>query len=73
MLNSEGPIETARQRTDTDDRKVDLIIRELDRYKLKVVALQDTKWFCSGIYKVWESMLLTERRGCGCSTEWSGN
>ena len=64
------------QRTDTDDRKVDLIIHELDRYKLKVAALQETKWFCSGIYKVWESMLLTdysERRGCGCLTEWSGN
>ena len=67
ILNAEGPIKTASQRTDSlkaDDRKVDLIIRELDtcRYKIKVAALQETKWFSSGIYKVGESMLVTAGR-----------
>ena len=47
MLGTEGSIKTARQGRDTlhaEDRKVDLVVRELGRYNIKVAALQETKW-----------------------------
>ena len=47
MLDAEGSVETARQGRDTllaEDRRVDLIIRELERYDIKMAALQETKW-----------------------------
>lgn len=47
LLDAEGPVETARQGRDIEngeDRRIDLVIRELDWYNVKVAALQETKW-----------------------------
>ena len=57
MLDAEGSVETARQGTDArkaEDRKVDLVVRELGRYGVKVAALQETKWFGRAVYQVGE-------------------
>ena len=65
MLDTEGSIETARQGRDTlhaEDRKVDLVVRELGRYNIKVAALQETKWMGNAVYEVGESVLLTAGR-----------
>ena len=64
LLDAEGPIETARQGRDAvqaEDRRADLVIRELSRYT-KVAALQETKWFGSGIYHVGDSIVLASGR-----------
>ena len=65
MLDAEGPVETARQDRGpllAEDRKVDLIVRELVRYNIKVAALQETKWLGSAVYDVGDSVLLTAGR-----------
>ena len=57
MLDAEGSVETVRQGTDArkaEDRKVDLVVRELGRYGVKVAALQETKWFGRAVYRVGE-------------------
>ena len=62
MLDVEGSVETARQGRDTahaQERKVDLVVRELDRYAIKIAALQETKWLGSNTYSVGNSVLLT--------------
>ena len=61
LLDSEGPIETARQRSEVDrveDRKIDLVVRELGRYGVKVAALQETKWFGNAVYRVGDCTVL---------------
>ena len=51
MVDIEGPVEIASSRGDREeDRKVDLIMREMRRYNVKVTALQETKWFGSEVY-----------------------
>ena len=65
MLDTEGSIETARQGRDmlhAEDRKVDLVVRELGRYNIKVAALQETKWMGNAVYEVGDSVLLTAGR-----------
>ena len=65
MLDTEGSVETARQRQNThhaEDRKVDLVVRELERYNIKVAALQETKWMGNHVYHVGDSVLLTAGR-----------
>ena len=65
MLDAEGSVETARQGRDTllaEDRRVDLIIRELERYDIKMAALQETKWLGSNVYNIGKSVLLTSGR-----------
>ena len=55
ILDAEGSVETAGQGTDArkaEDRKVDLVVRELGRYGEKVAALQETKWFGRAVYRV---------------------
>ena len=64
-MDVEGPIETARQRGEmnvVDERKIDQVVAELDRYKVVVVALQETRWFGNGVYKVEESVVLAAGR-----------
>ena len=61
LLDTEGPVETARQGRDTvdgEDRRIDLVIRELVRYNIKVAALQETKWMGNGVYQVGSSTVL---------------
>ena len=53
MLDTEGSVATAKQGRDTlyaEDRKVDLVIRELGRYNINVAALQETKWMGDEVY-----------------------
>ena len=48
LLDVEGPIETARQRDDTqvsDEQKIDQAVDKLGRYNTDIAALQETKWF----------------------------
>ena len=53
MLDVEGSIVTARQcknSVQAEDGRVDLIVQELDRYNIRVAALQETKWYESTVY-----------------------
>ena len=64
-MDAEGPIETARQRkgaVQAEDRRADLVVRELHRYNIRIAALQETKWFGSGLYHVGDSVILTSGR-----------
>ncbi len=58
MVDTEGPVEIASSRGDRgEERKVDLIVREMRRYNVKV-----TKWFGSEVYRVTGSVALTSGR-----------
>jgi hypothetical protein len=64
-LDSEGPVETARQGRDVaygEDRKVDQVVKELCRYGVKVAGLQETKWFGSAVYRVSGCVVLAAGR-----------
>ena len=43
---------TVGDRTSDEDRKVDWIVREIKWYSVKVVDLQETKWFGNVVYDV---------------------
>ena len=61
LLDSEGPIKTARQRSEVDrveDWKINLVVRELGRYGVKIAALQKSKWFGNAVYKVGDCIVL---------------
>ena len=48
LFDNEGTVETARvssEVSESEDRRIDLFIRELNQYNIKVAALQETKWF----------------------------
>ena len=65
LLDTVGPIETARQRCvgrDAEDRRIDQVIDILEDYCVTVAALQETKWFGSEIYTVGKSLVLTAGR-----------
>ena len=66
LLDSEGPIEVARQSPAchqiSEDRRVDLVIRELQRYNISAAALQETKWFGTAAYTVGKSVVLEAGR-----------
>ena len=62
LLESEGSVETARQTREislAEDKKIDLVIRELDRYGVKIGALQETKWFGNAVYTSRKYFLLS--------------
>ena len=60
MVDTEGPVEIVSSRGDwREDRKVDMIVREMWRYNVKMTALQKTKWFGSEVYRVTRSVVLT--------------
>jgi len=65
-LDVEGTIETARRGVDDaevmDERKIDQVVGELNRYKVDVAALQETKWFGNGVYEVGGSVVLAAGR-----------
>ena len=90
MLNAEGTVETARQGAEVknslkEERKVDLVIRELDRYGVTIGAMQETKWFGVAEYKVGECCACSwkactnprgtcsERRGSSHSAIWTSH
>ena len=66
LLDIDGSIETARKGVGdaevVDERKIDQVVGELNRYKVDVAALQETKWFGSGVYEVGKSVVLAVGR-----------
>ena len=63
LVDTKGPIEVASQRNENgEDRKVDLVVGKLAMYDMVIGALQETKWFGCGTYKVSDSMVLTSGR-----------
>jgi len=68
LLDMDGSIETVRQGSESgevsvvDERKIDQVVGELDRYKVVVAALQETKWFGNEVYRVGDCVVLTAGR-----------
>ena len=66
LVDIDGTIETARgglgDVSVPDERKVDQVLSELDRYHVVVAALQETKWFGCEVYRVGESVVLSAGR-----------
>ena len=65
LLDNEGSIETARQGRESDgteDRRIDLVLRKLGRFRIKVAALQETKWFGNAEYYIGRSIALNAGR-----------
>ena len=74
MLDVESPVETARQGAEVansvkEEQKVDLVVRKLDRYRITIGALQETKWFGEAEYRVRESVVLAAGRPVPASGE----
>ena len=73
LLDSEGPIETARARSEAslfiEDRRIDQVLQQLNRYNIYVAALQETKWFGNAVYSVGESTVLASGRPTPLSVE----
>ena len=66
-MNQSGPVETAYVRAprnicEKDDRRIDLVVLELDRLRVEVAGLQETRWFGSGVYRVGDSVVLSSGR-----------
>jgi len=58
-------VETARQHKEVrqfNDRRIDQVMRELERYQISVCALQETKWFGEAVHKVGGSTVLAAGR-----------
>lgn len=36
---------------DAEDRRIDQVVEVLERYKIKVAALHESKWFSNDIYR----------------------
>ena len=65
LVDVEGPVQTARQRKEVanaEERRIDQAVSELNRYKIDVAALQETKWFGDETYRVGNCMVLTAGR-----------
>jgi len=66
LLDNEGPIEVAWQgpahHQFSEDRRIDLVIRELQHYSISVAGLQETKWFGTAVYTVGKSVVLSAGR-----------
>ena len=70
MEDTEGPKEVASQRNERgEDREVDLVVGELTRNDVVIEAIQETKWFGCGAYKVSDIMVLNSGRLTPCEGE----
>ena len=56
LLDNEGSFKTSLSRGskkfDSVDRKVELLVRELRRYRISIAGVSETKWFGNDIYSV---------------------
>ena len=55
LVDVDAPPETACVSAKTaivEERKIDLVVREIDRYNINVAALQGTWWFGSAAYRI---------------------
>ena len=65
MVDTQGMEAIASRRQDGqrgEERKVDLIVREMKRYNVKVAGLQETKWFGCDVSDVAGSVVLASGR-----------
>ena len=71
LVNNDGPVETAKRRVNfenlnfvpvVEDRKIDLVIRELSRFDVEVAGLQETKWFGRDSFNIGDSIVLASGR-----------
>ena len=67
LVNIDGPVETAFVRGtcicgDTDDRRIDVFVGELKRFKIEVTSLQETRLFGQATYSVGDSIVLLSGR-----------
>ena len=65
LVDTTGSIETARQMCDlrdVEDRRIDQVVDVLEKYRVTVAALQETKWFGNEVYKFGESLVLAAGR-----------
>ena len=65
LLDVDGSVATARRHCDVivvDERKIDQVVSELEKYRVVVAGLQETKWFGNEVYKVGESVVLSAGR-----------
>jgi len=65
LVDEDGTIETSKQCCDhhvSDVRKIDSVVNELQKYKIYVAGLQETKWFGDNVHKVADSVVLTSGR-----------
>ena len=61
LLESKDSVETACQTTEAqlpEDKKINLVMRELNRYGVKITALQETKWFGCDAYSMEDAVVL---------------
>ena len=49
---------------DAQERRIEQVERELDRYGVVVGTPQEMKWFGNEVYRVGESVVLTAGRRC---------
>ena len=64
-IDAEDPVEMARQGRDAalgQNHRIDLMVRDLDRYDVVVATLQETKWMGSNVYHVGGSVVLATGR-----------
>ena len=72
LPDCEGPVETAKQGTESeqsDIRRIDQVVKELERYRICAAALQETKWFGDAIYRVGDSTVVAAGRPTPAANE----
>lgn len=67
LLNVSGPVETAfargvRTLSGVDDRRIDVVVGELQRLGIEVAGLEETRWFGDASYVVGDALVLTSGR-----------
>lgn len=63
LINADGPVETASRRgLVKDDRKIDVVLTELDKYEIEVAGLQETKWFGKAMFRLCGTCVLSSGR-----------
>ena len=53
--------QTEQEGGESEDQKIDLVLKELGRYGIQIAALQETKWFGSAMYHVGYCVLTAGR------------
>lgn len=64
LVNTHGPVETASLRgsPSLEDRRIDVVVHELERCHIEVAGLQETRWFGNESYRVGDSTVLSSGR-----------
>ena len=62
LVDNKGTARLSSEKSKSEDRRIHLVIRESNRYNIRVAAPQETKWFGSHVYHVGKSVVLTSGR-----------